>query len=175
MTLCEPPVLQVLQSLRQKPGSSFNLSAFVRALYFSQARLRRLCFGLQTRSVTIYPTTALVISTNSRPVSHPVVSGAIVSMRRNARDKSAAAAKTAQKSGPTWTRQSTRGCSAQQPPRCTGDLEYARKLVIRVQGGEHAAQTPIQQQAFALRGWIDASIRQPRNKEEVALLKESIR
>ena len=47
--------------------------------------------------------------------------------------------------------------------------------MTRVQGGEHAAQTPIQQQAFALRGWIDASIRQPRNKEEVALLKESIR
>lgn len=47
--------------------------------------------------------------------------------------------------------------------------------MIRVQGGENAAQTPIQQQAFSLRGWIDASIRQPRNKEEVALLKESIR
>lgn len=47
--------------------------------------------------------------------------------------------------------------------------------MTRVQGGEYAAQTPIQQQAFTLRGWIDASIRQPRNKEEVAFLKESIR
>lgn len=57
----------------------------------------------------------------------------------------------------------------------TGDLAYARKLVTRVQGGEHSAQTPIQQQAFALRGWIDASIREPCSKEEVTLLKESIR
>ncbi|CAN0392522.1 unnamed protein product, partial [Pylaiella littoralis] len=56
-----------------------------------------------------------------------------------------------------------------------GDLEYARKLVTRVQGGDQSAQTPIQQQAFALRGWIDASIRQPQSKEEVILLKESIR
>ncbi|CAM9202117.1 unnamed protein product [Laminaria digitata] len=55
-----------------------------------------------------------------------------------------------------------------------GDLGYARKLVARVQGGEHSAQTPIQQQAFILRGWIDASIRQPRNKEDIGLLKESI-
>lgn len=56
-----------------------------------------------------------------------------------------------------------------------GDLEYARKLVTRVQGGDYSAQTPIQQQAFTLRGWIDASIIQPRSKEEVSLLKESIR
>ncbi|CAN0259908.1 unnamed protein product, partial [Ectocarpus sp. 12 AP-2014] len=56
-----------------------------------------------------------------------------------------------------------------------GDLEYARKLVARVQGGDYSAQTPIQQQAFTLRGWIDASIGQPRNKEEASLLKESIR
>ncbi|CAN0440703.1 unnamed protein product, partial [Ectocarpus sp. 12 AP-2014] len=56
-----------------------------------------------------------------------------------------------------------------------GDLEYARKLVTRVQGGDYSAQTPIQQQAFTLRGWIDASISQPRNKEEASLLKESIR
>ncbi|CAM9357864.1 unnamed protein product [Ectocarpus fasciculatus] len=56
-----------------------------------------------------------------------------------------------------------------------GDLEYARKLVTRVQGGDYSAQTPIQQQAFTLRGWIDASISQPRSKEEVSLLKESIR
>lgn len=56
-----------------------------------------------------------------------------------------------------------------------GDLEYARKLVTRVQGGDYSAQTPIQQQAFTLRGWIDASIRQSRNKEEASLLKESIR
>ncbi|CAM9895733.1 unnamed protein product, partial [Ectocarpus sp. 12 AP-2014] len=55
-----------------------------------------------------------------------------------------------------------------------GDLEYARKLVTRVQGGDYSAQTPIQQQAFTLRGWIDASISQPRNKEEASLLKESI-
>lgn len=61
-----------------------------------------------------------------------------------------------------------------QPWR-TGDLAYARKLVGRVQGGEHSAQTPIQQQAFTLRGWIDSSIRRPSNKEEIALLKESIR
>lgn len=62
-------------------------------------------------------------------------------------------------------------------PPCggAGDLGYARKLVARVQGGEHSAQTPIQQQAFTLRGWIDASIRQPRNKEDIALLKESVR
>ncbi|CAN0217563.1 unnamed protein product, partial [Hapterophycus canaliculatus] len=51
----------------------------------------------------------------------------------------------------------------------------ARKLVTRVHGGHHSAQTPIQQQAFALRGWIDASICDPQTKEEVALLKESIR
>ncbi|CAM9330006.1 unnamed protein product, partial [Ectocarpus sp. 8 AP-2014] len=56
-----------------------------------------------------------------------------------------------------------------------GDLEYARKLVTRVQGGDYSAQTPIQQQAFTLRGWIDTSISQPRNKEEASLLKESIR
>lgn len=56
-----------------------------------------------------------------------------------------------------------------------GDLGYARKLVARVQGGESSAQTPIQQQAFTLRGWIDASIQQPRNKEDIALLKESVR
>lgn len=59
--------------------------------------------------------------------------------------------------------------------RRAGDLEYARKLVTRVQGGDYSAQTPIQQQAFALRGWIDASIKQPRSKEELSLLKESIR
>ena len=59
--------------------------------------------------------------------------------------------------------------------RRAGDLEYARKLVTRVQGGDYSAQTPIQQQAFALRGWIDASIKQPRTKEETSLLKESIR
>lgn len=47
--------------------------------------------------------------------------------------------------------------------------------MTRVQGGDHSAQTPIQQQAFALRGWIDASIRQPQTKEEVTLVKESIR
>lgn len=59
---------------------------------------------------------------------------------------------------------------------CTpGDLAYARKLVSRVQRGELSAQTPIQQQAFTLRGWVDASIRQPQSKEEVTLLKESIR
>ena len=58
---------------------------------------------------------------------------------------------------------------------CAGDLDYARKLVTKVQRGEHSAQTPIQQQAFALRGWIDASIRQPRSKEEVCFLQESIR
>lgn len=56
-----------------------------------------------------------------------------------------------------------------------GDLAHARRLVARVQGTERSAQTPIQQQAFALRGWIDASIRQPKTKEHASLLKESIR
>lgn len=59
--------------------------------------------------------------------------------------------------------------------RRAGDLEYARKLVTRVQGGDYSAQTPIQQQAFALRGWIDASIKQPQSNEEISILKESIR
>lgn len=56
-----------------------------------------------------------------------------------------------------------------------GDIAYARRLVARVHGTEQSAQTPIQQQAFALRGWIDASIRQPETKEDANLLKESIR
>ncbi|CAM9524427.1 unnamed protein product, partial [Choristocarpus tenellus] len=57
----------------------------------------------------------------------------------------------------------------------TGDLREARRLVERVMGGGCEAQTPIQQQAFSLRGWIDASVRNPQSKADVDLRKDSIR
>ncbi|CAM9140679.1 unnamed protein product [Discosporangium mesarthrocarpum] len=57
----------------------------------------------------------------------------------------------------------------------TGNLTDARYLVEKVMGDLGEAQTPIQQQAFTLRGWIGASVKNPQNKAEIDLHKESIR
>lgn len=48
-------------------------------------------------------------------------------------------------------------------------------MTEKVLGRGSSAETPIQQQAFSLRGWIDMSIKQAKTQREIGLIKESIR